>query len=95
MGTTLTSREYSIVNTFLEIRRIHEVFPEEDETSTGTTKSFVTVKIMLNAQMIRKRSVNIRSGGNNVAVFERVVEFLSSDKTTSMGNICHEPCAFL
>jgi hypothetical protein len=95
VGTTLASREDSVVNALLKIRRVLEVFPEEDETSTRTTKSLVTVKIMLKAPMLRKRSVNIRSGGNDVAVFERVVELLSSDETTGMGNICHEPCAFL
>ena len=99
MGTTLASREDSIVDALLKIRRVIEVFSEEDETSTGTTKSFVTVKIMLNAPILHKSSVNnkknIRSGGNDVAVFEWVVELLSSDETTGMGNICHEPCSFL
>ena len=42
MGTTLASREDSVVNALLKIRRVLEVFPEEDETSTRTAKSLVT-----------------------------------------------------
>jgi hypothetical protein len=47
VGTTLASRENSIVNALLKIRRILEIFPEEDDTSPGTTKSLMTVKIIL------------------------------------------------
>ena len=90
MRATLASREDSIVNALFKIRRVFKVFPEEDQTSTGTTKSLVTVKDVLNVLIGHKTSVekHIRRGGNDIAVFERVVELLRSDETTGMGNIC-------
>lgn len=48
MGATLASRENSLVNALLKIRCFLEVFPKKDEPSTGTTKSLMTVKIVLN-----------------------------------------------
>ena len=44
MGSTLASREDGVINALLEVFRILEILPEEDETSTRTAKSFMTVK---------------------------------------------------
>ena len=44
VGATLASREDSIINALFKIRGVLEVFPEEDETGTRTTKSLVTIK---------------------------------------------------
>ena len=55
MGATLASREDSVVNTFLKIRRVLEVFPEEDKTGTGTTKSLVAAKMCSAAPKIKKK----------------------------------------
>ena len=33
-------------------------------------------------------------GGNNITVFKGAVEFLSSNETTGVGNVSHEPGAF-
>lgn len=41
VGTTLTCGEDSLVDALLEVLGLLEVFPEEDETSTGSTKRLV------------------------------------------------------
>ena len=38
---------------------------------------------------------HLRGGGDNIAVVEGVLEFLSSNKTTGVGNVGHEPCTLL
>ena len=42
MGTALASGENSLVDALLEILGVLCIFPEEDQTSTGTTESLVT-----------------------------------------------------
>lgn len=39
--------------------------------------------------------ISSRGGGDNVAVLEGAVEFLGGDQTTGVGDISHEPGAFL
>ena len=56
MGSTLASREDGVINALLEIFCILKILPEEDETSTRTTKSLVTAKIMLNAVILCRKS---------------------------------------
>lgn len=75
MRTTLASREDSVIDTFLEILTILEIFAEEDQPSTRTTKSLVC------------------GGGNNITILKRIVKLLSSDQSTRVRNIRHEPCA--
>jgi hypothetical protein len=41
MGTTLASREDSLIDTLFEIFGIFQVLPEEDETGTRTTEGLV------------------------------------------------------
>ena len=43
VGTTLASREDSLVDALLEVLSLLGVFPEEDKTSTGTTECLVPV----------------------------------------------------
>jgi hypothetical protein len=42
MCSTLATGEDSIVDTLLEIRSFRMILPEEDQSSTGTTKRFVS-----------------------------------------------------
>lgn len=44
VGTTLACREDGIVDALLEIQRLVRVPLEEDQTSTGTTESLVSMK---------------------------------------------------
>lgn len=41
MGTTLASGENRVVNALLQILGVLRIFPEKDQTSTGTTESLV------------------------------------------------------
>jgi hypothetical protein len=43
----------------------------------------------------RKRSGYSRRGRDDIAVFKRIVEFLSSDEATGVCDIGHQPGAFL
>lgn len=92
MGSTLASREDSVINALLEVFRILEILPEEDETSTRTTESLVAAIMLAPNKEIFKRGARCR--GDDITVFEGVVQLLRSNETTGVCNICHEPGAF-
>lgn len=77
MGTTLASRENSIVDTLLKVRSIRAILPEEDETGTRATKRLMG------------------RGSDDIAILERVVQFLSSNEAASVGDISHERSTLL
>lgn len=95
MRSTLAGREDGIIHALLEILRILEVFPEENETSTRSTEGFVSKADSLSEIKERGFLVNSRCGRDDITVIERIVQLLGSDEATGMGNIGHQPCTLL
>jgi hypothetical protein len=56
VGSTLASREDGVINALLEVFRSRKILPEEDETSTRTTESFVAAVVLAsNSKMFKAR----------------------------------------
>ena len=96
MGTTLAGREDSLVDTLLEVLGLIAILAEEDQASTRTTKSLVTVCEALSmSRNEAQEGAYTRSGGHDITVLEGVCEFASSDKTACVCNVRHQKRAVL
>jgi len=91
VGTTLASREDSIVNALLQVLTGFTLFLEEDQTSTGTTEGLMaTFNHQPSTKSTQRIFSNSRSSRNNITVLEGVVQLGSSNQSTSVGNISHQ-----
>ena len=96
VGSTLASREDSIVDTLLEILVVLTILAEEDQASTRATQRLVSMSNCQNGFQQKNGEVNrSRGGGHDVAVFERIGKLLRSDQTRGVGNISHQVRAVL
>lgn len=71
MGSTLASREDRVINALLEVFRILEILPKEDETSTRTTESLVAAIVLAVNGKTFKRGARCR--GDDITVFEGII----------------------
>ena len=71
VGSTLASREDRVINALLEVFRILEILPKEDETSTRTTESLVAAIVLAVNGKTFKRGARCR--GDDITVFEGII----------------------
>lgn len=91
VGATLACREDRIVDTLLKILSLVAVLAEENQTSTRTTKSLVSVYVF---RLAKGNAVveneDIRSSGDDITVLEGVGKLPGGDETTCVSDVRHE-----
>ena len=78
MGAALAGRKDGIIDPFFKVGCLLGILPEEDQACPGSTKGLMT-KAMIRFRWQSRTPIHVRSGSDDIAKFEGVIEFPSGN----------------